>query len=156
MVDNLVLILIILTMQVSCLKCRNVLGGVGGLNFHLCMSPIEQWAHKYIRLKKTRLKHNKGNVHQILLTKEELIEKLHEAGIGPDDIGIGKGKYALGRRDHDRDYTYDNCDFIPNEENSKEMHTRYTKEDRKQWAKVWKDNRAMGLHKVPEYDHDCC
>jgi hypothetical protein len=51
----------------------------------------------------------------------EYLSKIVEAGISPDDVGMGAGKYQLARYGDVGAYADDNCRFIPAAENLAEQ-----------------------------------
>ena len=55
------------------------------------------------------------------LTFEQYLIKMQEAGIRPFDLGNKNGHYQLARHKDIGGYTQENCRFITQEENSKEL-----------------------------------
>jgi hypothetical protein len=71
-----------------------------------------------------RIKGMYGREPSSSITVIQYVQKLRESGIRLDDVGIGKGKYQAGRKDHTLPYTVDNFNFILQEENLAERDER--------------------------------
>jgi len=70
--------------------------------------------------KNTRRCWQTGGYIACFLEVDDVVQLLEDAGITIDDVGVGVGKYVLGRWNDLGDYTLDNCRFITKAENSQE------------------------------------
>lgn len=75
---------------------------------------------------------------------ESYCRKILEAGITPEMIGSGNGKYCLGRIGDVGDYTNTSCRFITHEQNRKEQQVNTGKISSAKNAQIRKDNFSSG------------
>jgi GTP cyclohydrolase I len=71
-----------------------------------------------------RIKGMYGREPKSTITVIEYVQKLKEANITSDSIGIGEGKYQAGRKNHSLPYSIDNFDFILQKDNLAERDQR--------------------------------
>ena len=76
---------------------------------------------------------------KFLLTVDEVIQKLDEAGITISDVGRRSHEYQLGRYGDTGEYTVDNCRFITRRENLVEQ------DHYKQWSSPGNEERRKQL-----------
>ena len=83
---------------------------------------------------------------KFLLSDDEVLSLLREAGITWDDVGRGKGKYQLGRYKDSGHYEIGNCRYISSDENREEQYTKTTYTFRgKQYAMIEDVQKDTGL-----------
>lgn len=95
---------------------------------------------------KEKKKNSKKRNIQFLLSREEFIQKIFEAGIKPNQISTGINDYHLARRanidgvkicDGDLSYSSNTCEFILHSENIKERDESFHQ------TKEWKEKQRI-------------
>ena len=113
--------------RVSCLGCRRDIT-TGVLGHHPC---FQTDVNEHPILYKYWMKKRQNTGYTFPLTGPQLITLLQEAGITPDQIGKGNGKYQLARINDEGNYEWGTCRFIPFEENMRErLPKSYAKSNR--------------------------